>query len=87
MNKADAKRFVYEMTYTSLRKRKSSITSGQISMNASQKDVTKVHKEMDELADYLEAKINRKRNVEDDQADVGGESGPVKAEVPTVREP
>lgn len=85
MNKAAAKRWVYETTVTSLRKYTKRLTSGEISMKATQKDVTKVKAEMDALADYLEKKLQGRKS--NDKADVGGESQSEEAEVSAVREP
>ena len=70
MNKADAKSFVYDLTIKSLRKMAGRITSGDISMKASQKDVTKVKGEFETLAKKLEGKPGRIIDANDEA--VGG---------------
>ena len=57
MNKREAARFVTELTVKSLRNMAKRITSGDIGAKASQKDVTKVKKELEYLASKLEKRL------------------------------
>ena len=57
ISKRDAKEFVLKLTISSLRRMAKRITTGDIGGNATQKDVAKVKKEMEDLAAKLEKRL------------------------------
>lgn len=68
MNQREAKRFTYQFTIDSLRRKAPHVTTGLIGGSAKQGDVTKVREQMLALAEMLDKKLAKRKRTNEPEA-------------------